>query len=237
MCPYKDTYINEPPQTMERELFVKVLDDLTPNYTGQIGLYLQHEPLLDVRLPHLISLAKKKCPKCYVALATNGHLLTPAHTRRLIARPLDVMHIHISAGNPKTYEKVMSPLKWSRTIANARYFIKHFKGEVSINYVKTPANVDGIAKLERIFPTVPVLSTYWACNRGGSLDFPRAGKSRFHNCKELINLPILQDGTILLCCNCWKREVVLGNAYRDNVLKVWNSPHWKPTYDVCKGCW
>jgi MoaA/NifB/PqqE/SkfB family radical SAM enzyme len=182
-------------------------------------------------------LAKKKCPESSVVIATNAHLLTPTLTRELVARPVDIIYLHISAGTPTTYEKIMYPLKWSRTIANAQRLIKQFKGKVVINFVKTLDNMGEVAWLRKIFPSVSIITRYWACNRGGRLDLPKMGKSRFHSCDELVNLPILQDGTILLCCNCWGRDVVLGNAYRDNILKVWQTNYMKPKYDICKDCW
>ena len=56
ICPYKDTYGLSPTEYMPMELIEKILADLTPDYTGHIGLYLHYEPLMDHRLANIIAL-------------------------------------------------------------------------------------------------------------------------------------------------------------------------------------
>ncbi len=235
-CPYESTHALQPGQRMLSGLYNKILDDLTPSYSGQIGLYLQHEPLVEDRLSLCITLAKHKCPQSSIVIATNGSLMTEERTHELINTPLDVVYFNISAGTKETYEKLMTPLKWEQTITNVKYFIKKFKGKVIINFVKTEANVKEVPVLKTLFPEVNVHALYWATSRLGSVDIPRIGVSKFKVC-DFVNLPILCDGTILLCCNCWKREVVVGNAYTDNILEIWQDELMQPNHAVCKQCW
>jgi len=244
ICPYKDTYAKEIEQIMPLELFQKILEDLTPEYTGQIGMYLHCEPLFDKRLSHLITIAKALCPKCEIHLSTNAGLLTREKADELCNVPIDTMVFNINGGTKETYEKAMYPLKWDITIPNVKYFLEKYKKRSYINFVKTIENQNESKELKKIFPDVTIVDEYWAVNRGGSVEInkPADSKTKFEfekkACFQLTtNMNILCDGSMLLCCNCWKKEVILGNANNKNILELWGdnslSHH---NYPICKKC-
>ena len=230
ICPYKDVYASVEPQEMDINLYKKILDDLTPEYDGQIGFYLHYEPLTDSRLQELIDLAKQKCPLCQTWISTNAGLLT--HDVRC-----DVVCLNINGGTKEVYEKQMPPLKWETMIENVTNFLKIHQGRVYINFVKTKDNDGTQQNLKDLFH-LEIVDDYWATNRGGSVDVnvDQSSLTRFKNCREFeTNLPILHDGTILLCCNCWQGEVVVGDANTDNVLEVFNKQK-DHNHDICRRC-
>ena len=244
ICPYKDTYVHSPMEFMTIELFKKILSELTPDYGGHIGLYLHFEPLLDSRLPALITLAKEMCPKSCVAISTNAALFNEENMDRICNSPLDSITFNINGGTKETYEKMMPPLKWDTTIGNIKKFLKKYKNEKDINFIKTNENFNESELLKDIFPDVQVVDQYWAVNRGGSVTInkPADVKNRFKynlkKCKQLsTNLSITCDGSILLCCNCWGKEVVFGNAHDVSILDVWNHSLLKHyNHTVCNKC-
>ena len=244
ICPYKDTYVHAPTEVMPLELYEKILRELTPAYEGHIGLYLHCEPLLDSRLPELITLAKERCPMSSVAISTNASLLDEENTGKICNSPLDSITFNINGGTRETYEKMMPPLKWDTAIGNIEYFLKQFKNRKDINFIKTNDNFQESELLKAIFPDVTVVDQYWAVNRGGSvaINKPQDAKNRFKStvkkCKQLsANLSITSDGSLLLCCNCWAKEVVLGNAHDSNIMDLWNhSPLKHHNHPVCKKC-
>jgi MoaA/NifB/PqqE/SkfB family radical SAM enzyme len=244
LCPYKDTYIHSPTEYMPIELFIKILGDLTPEYSGHIGLFLHYEPLLDSRLPELITLAKEMCPMSCVAISTNAALLNDENIDRICSSPLDSITFNVNGGTKETYEKMMPPLKWETTIGNIKKFLKKYKNRKDINFTKTNENFNESELLKEIFPDVKIEDQYWAVNRGGSVKInkPPDVKNRFKysikKCKQLSsNLSITCDGSILLCSNCWKREVVLGNAHSLSIIDVWNNNPLKHyNHTVCKNC-
>ena len=244
ICPYQDTYGHSLMEFMPIELIEKILSDLTPDYAGHIGLYLHYEPLMDHRLAEIIALAKKRCPLSCVAISTNAALLNEENIDRLCNSPLDHVTFNVNGGTKATYEKMMPPLKWETTIGNIKRFLGKYKNKGDINFIKTFDNCDESEELKRLFPDVTVIDRYWAVNRGGSvtIDKPADAKNRFKSsvkkCKQLsANLSVTCDGSILLCCNCWNKEVVLGNAHQANIIDSWSSSPLKHhRHEVCEKC-
>jgi len=236
--------MNSPTEFMSIELFKKILTELTTDYRGDIGLYLHYEPLLDSRLPELITLAKEMCPESCVAISTNAALLNEENVDRLCNAPLDSITFNVNGGTKETYEKMMPPLKWDTAIGNIKKILKKYKNRKDINFIKTNDNFNESELLKDIFPDVKIVDQYWAVNRGGSVkinkpaDVKNRFKSSFKKCKQLsANLSITSDGSILLCCNCWKKEVVIGNANDVSIIDVWNnSPLKHHNHTVCKKC-
>ncbi len=62
---------------MPEQLFKKVIDDLSEiNYSGRVSPHFFGEPLLDNRLPELMSYARYKLPISQIIIHTNGIRLT-----------------------------------------------------------------------------------------------------------------------------------------------------------------
>ena len=162
--------------------------------------------------------------------------------------PLDEVCLDINAGTKETYEKVMPPLKWDTVIKNAQEFVKIYKitqkeGNIYINFVKHDFNKDEAKELQKLFPDIVIYDRYWATNRAGEhmdVKVPKDAFTRlseFGECIELeTNLPILYDGTTLLCCFDWRRRAVIGNVKDTHVLDLWHSPKKHKFYDICKVC-
>jgi len=244
ICPYKDTYKNLELEVMSLPLYERILDELTPLFKGHLGLYLHYEPLIDTRLPELIRIAKEYCPKSCVAISTNASLLDEYKAERLLDSPLDLITFNINGGKKETYEKMMPPLKWDVSINNIKNFLKKYKKKKYINFIKSNSNANEDKLLRDIFPDVQIKSQYWAINRGGSVEInkPKNTKNRFRSkvkkcIQPDINLNVLCNGDVLLCCNCWKKEVVLGNAKEDNIINIWNNNSLKHlNHDICRMC-
>ena len=244
ICPYKDTYKKLPAELMSIDLFKKIMTDLTLDYKGEIGLYLHCEPLLDRRLPELITLARKLCPKAFISISTNASLLTGDNADKLCNTPIDLVVFNINGGVKRTYEKLMFPLKWGVSIDNIKNFLKKYKKRSYINFIKVTENADETKLLEKIFPKETIRKEFWAVNRGGSVvvNKPLDAKNRFKEkaniCSQLsINMNIICDGSMLLCCNCWNKEVIMGNANNENILEIWNNSSERHyNHSICKKC-
>ncbi|MEW6659108.1 MAG: radical SAM protein [Thermodesulfobacteriota bacterium] len=62
---------------MSLETFQRVLDELAAlGFAGRFSPYLQGEPLLDNRLPQLLSMARATLPRAKLLIQTNGDPLT-----------------------------------------------------------------------------------------------------------------------------------------------------------------
>ena len=241
ICPWKDTHGKEKYQEMPMELIEKILTDITTAYAGWVSLCFHQEPLTDHRIGDIIGLARKKCPMARVLVLSNGSLLTEEKRKILKENPPDRFGISVAGGTKETYEKIMVPLKWEDTIQKIKDFLADTNvKEFYINYVKVFDNADEWEELQKIFPNVYINHRNWATNRAGVVEVATPQSINARPCVYLAmfdNIPILYDGDILLCCNLWLREVVLGNAWNDNVLEVFNySPLRHMNHEVCKRC-
>ncbi|MBI5402026.1 MAG: radical SAM/SPASM domain-containing protein [Ignavibacteriae bacterium] len=91
-CP--NYYIKRPVGYMEEGLFYKVIDELSEiNYSGRLSPHFYGEPLLDKRIPNLISYARKKLPNAFIKLFTNGDLLTYDIFMELLDAGVDIFRI------------------------------------------------------------------------------------------------------------------------------------------------
>lgn len=179
-------------------------------YTGQVGLYLHHEPLLVKNLADRIKDINERT-QAYVVLSTNGALLTAQRRRELIeARPRQV-HVNISSADPGQYADIMK-LDWEVTRRNTHAFIEEAAGviEVEINCPVLPG-VD-TQRLVDEFPTVKVNIEFWANSRGGLLDeVSAAGRDSRFKIKPACDQPtanfnVLWDGAVILCCMDWEHQ-------------------------------
>lgn len=242
ICPHQKSFKKFGLEVMKREFFEKILNDLTPEYSGQIGLYLQFEPLLDSRLFDFIDLAKKMCPKSLVMISSNASLLNEEKAKKLVDSKIDVVYFNVNGATKETYEKQMRGLNFETMVKNINNFRKIFNRTIRINFILSNDNVFEKEMINDLLPGCEIINDYWAVNRAGNVEInkPKDEKTRFNEsgeCNQLnINLPILANGDVILCCNDWMREVVVGNVYNENLLDIWQSDKKHLNYDLCKKC-
>lgn len=91
-CP--NANIDKEPEFMEKDLYLKVLDELAEHdYVGRVHLFQRGEPLLDERLEEWTEIARKKLPKCYLMISTNGDFLTRARAISLLRAGMSEMWV------------------------------------------------------------------------------------------------------------------------------------------------
>lgn len=211
-CPHPFTYGRRGQHTkghMEHATWKELLRQIRgAKYSGQVGLYLHHEPLIVKSLFEKIR-DVNDTTEAFVVLSTNGALLTAENRRRLIdAQPRQV-HVNINSADPAQYEAMMVGLTHQQTFVNTRAFVCEVEGRfnVEINCPVMPG-VD-TDELVRAFPGVKVNVDFWANSRGGLLDGVSAAEkgSRFKleaQCQQPdVNFNILWDGSVIVCCMDW----------------------------------
>ena len=76
-CPVNRANDSRPYKLMPDEMFYSIIRQLHDlNYTGQIDLFSNNEPLLDKRILKFCSHTREELPKAFLVLYTNGTLLT-----------------------------------------------------------------------------------------------------------------------------------------------------------------
>ncbi|MEO8458132.1 MAG: radical SAM protein [Chloroflexota bacterium] len=78
------------------------------------------EPLLNRELPKIIAAAKER--GAYVLFNTNGLLLRPPLTERIVESGLDELRVSIDSASPETYKLVRGANGFDRIVRNVRRF-------------------------------------------------------------------------------------------------------------------
>lgn len=211
-CPHDFTYKTiHPKGQMADSTWEKIINDIIEmNYSGQVGFYLHHEPLIDTSLFQKI-VDINKLTNAYVVLSSNGALLTPDRINKLINSSPKKVHININSGIKSEYEESMG-LNFNQTIQNVHNFIEKASPKIDIE-INCPVMAGfQVESLKSLFPNVNVNLDFWANSRGGLLPnlFQKQQGSRFkidEYCKQPSrNFNILFDGSVIICCMDWMHE-------------------------------
>lgn len=109
-CP--NAYSKREDALMDNDLYKKIIDELVEiKFCGRISPHFYGEPLLDKRLPSLISYARRKLPFAHIRIFTNGDFLTKEMFDRLIENGVDDFCVtQYSKSMPKTMKQLFSQL-------------------------------------------------------------------------------------------------------------------------------
>lgn len=121
-CNYCPVSISRRPNyLMDEKLFFYILDQLREfDFKGRFSPHFYGEPLLDERLTSFISQTRRKLPKCFIVIYTNGDYLTPQKADEL----LNVgVNLFIITNNGNISDNLKMTLKNKSTYQKLRYFI------------------------------------------------------------------------------------------------------------------
>ncbi len=232
MCPYPEVSKELPPGRMTEELYRKILGECGGEETlRRIEPFLNNEPFTDTRLVAWIALAKKMVPQSMVTVTTNGSLLTPAVTDRLIRSGLDAIWFSFNGATKETYEKIMG-LSFDKVKRNIDYLlsVRPPTLQVFTNMIETVPMKDEIEENIRRWVSLGVQSgSSPLVNRADNvknfaeLNYRPVSPKPVRLCELLYHkMCIGYNGDVLLCCMDWRRRVVLGNAGRQSLREVWH---------------
>jgi cyclic pyranopterin phosphate synthase len=206
---------------LDIKIFEKVIDDLAKiDYNGIVAPYLYGEPLLDERLPELISYASKKLPKASLFVFTNGDYLTQELCLRLIESGVKefIVTQHENKPPQKFFEWYPSaPFSIKRKI-----FIKKLDEHSPLLSTR-----GGLVKIKK-----SLFESFNNCLK--TCPWPK------------IILSVNINGDVLLCCNDFFGQYIFGNVQNKSVMEIWNDEKYKKYRDeidhgkfslkICKQC-
>ncbi len=237
-------------QFMEKELFEKIIDDLSEfsEKLKVLRLSGQGEPLLNPYMAEMISYAKKKRVADFIEIVTNGSKLNPELNEKLIESGVDRIRISIEAVTEEGYfEMTNRKIDFVAFVANIKDL--HDKsGEHCEIYIKTvDAAVDTDEKEKLFYDTFEDICDRIWIDQVAPLwsDFDELNK-RFdikcigmHGQKlqpvnvcpfSFYNLIVNPDGEVTACCADWKRKLVFGDLKKQSFKEIW-------TGDILKRFW
>jgi radical SAM protein with 4Fe4S-binding SPASM domain len=231
MCPYPEVSKEMKPGRMDAQLYEKILGECaTEPAVWRLEPFLNNEPFTDVRMVDWIAMAKQRVPHAMVTVTTNGSLVTPKITDRLINSGLDAIWFSFNGATKETYEQIMG-LSFDQVKKNIDYLLDKRPPSLRV-YTNM---IDTVPMRGEIADNV----AYWQSRgvQSGSSPFVnRAGNVRnfdqlnyrAHSAQparlcELLyrKMYIGYNGDVLLCCMDWRRRVVLGNVRERSLREIW----------------
>ncbi|MBN2177888.1 MAG: SPASM domain-containing protein [Deltaproteobacteria bacterium] len=243
MCPYSILEKPGPPNYIDDALYAHILNELKK--IGTVRYFtpmLQDEPLVDKNIHLRIEKARATLgdtPSIYVV--TNGVMLNPRKVDDLIAAGVDLISVSIDAVNDDTYEAIHGSRNFGKVRGNVRSLLHlNPRPRVEVRFLKQRDNAGEERDFARYWKGLGAdLLFHRVVNRAGTLSAFEEIKRGKRNLKERLFLiardrvspfcplpfyflNILWNGEIILCCNDWGPQEILGDISRQSLSEVWN---------------
>lgn len=266
ICPHRDVVTS--PEHMSQALFEKIIDeirDLSSDGKGVLLIpYLNGEPFLDPHICCRLDLIRERLPHCRLELSTNLSVLSDDILNAIIRNKVNDFRISCF-GWAKSYEQSMPGLRFSRFCEHLRRLLDRMSAEgmlqtVSLTVVQHPfIRLSDIEELRSLANREGISLNLWgALDRAGNVASFRNDiqvskedeLAKRYSCaqrRHLERMHIFADGTVVLCCQDWRRDVVLGNAASSSLRSIWNNQAYQhvraaideaglPYPELCKKC-
>jgi radical SAM protein with 4Fe4S-binding SPASM domain len=196
-CP--QSFYKRPIESMKWKTYKKIIDSLTEiGFAGRIALLVSNEPLLEHRLLKMIKYAKKKSPRFFLDVTTNGVLLSMVKLDELFSAGLDNININDYRNDREVETDKISD--------NLIEIVEKFRSNPKVSYNARSTN-EVLPNYAGVIPQNYNAQDYGFCN------FP------------FRKLVFSVNGDVLLCCNDFKQETNFGSIHSDSILSIWNSPN------------
>ena len=194
-CPVNKNEKQRPYHKMSEKLFYSIIDQLADlNYDKQIALFSNNEPFLDDRIVTFAEYTRKKLPKAWTTLCTNGKLLTEAKYREIFPF-IDYLLIDIYT----TEENREIPENINRILEIAKEEGWDKQTNISVieeNAIRTSRT--GTSPNSKVNTTIDNMCILpW------------------------VQMTVRPDGKISLCCSDALGQVTLGDLKKESLLEVW----------------
>lgn len=234
MCPYKEVKEELKQGKMKRELFERIVDEANSNGVKEFIPFLMNDPFTDDRILDFLKYIQTKIFQPKILLSTNGLALNKAKSKRLSKLDIARITFHIPTINQEEFEKITGSSELDKVIENVLYYSNLKKEHPVKTEVVAPEGLTSEEDLKQSqkFWNKKGLSfhIYKINNRAGNLKTAEIGgektKDKIRGCsnhRPLNGIYILQDGKVVLCCQDWGREVILGNINENSISEIWNS--------------
>ena len=247
MCP-REKHIR-PLGFMDLSLFERLIKEvaLYKNQVSAVHLHNYGEPLLDRDLFKKIKLSKKLGIK-HVYFVTNGSLLTPVVSEKLILSGLDQFKISFYGTDPETYNKTMVDLDFDKAMYNVKQFInirnklKAKFPSIIIQYLPQASNQAKVKQFYTIFNSLidrklgDTLNVYALSNYSDGRDYSDfSGRIISSTCHApWKSMLILYDGRVVVCCLDYNGVIEVGNVNQETIKQIWNNSRYQKVRDDFK---
>lgn len=229
MCPHRNI---KKFGTMKMNLYKKIIDDVSQCGIESVNLSFFGEAMLDKTLIDKIIYAKSKNLK--VGFFTNAALMFKDKSKEMIDAGIDRITVSMDSNDKKIYEKIRVNCEYNDVKKNILDFLelrKKSKKKITVSMVAVlmDENYNNLKEYHSFWgPKVDSINLINMENRSDSFD--KKSKKSLSYKKGLIREPcpliwehmvIDWDGKVVLCCNDYLHEVVVGDLNKETIKDVW----------------
>lgn len=238
--------VNRPLKVMDFEIYKKILTDLA-SFPAKVKVLFFHkdgEPLVNIRLEEMMSIAVQKMVAEKYWLTTNASLLNKKRSEGIVASGIDAVRLsieHVTSEGYKemtqkfsNYEKILRGVTtlWEERERQGSK-MKIFAKLIDFNF--SEEHLDKFARdFEEITDEV-LLTQPNAWTRSEVYDFtigvkPKGGHDgesrlapeRIACISPFYNLAVNADGQVGLCPVDWSLATVVGDVRKESLIDIWN---------------
>lgn len=223
---------------MSVEIFQKVINDLNdfPDKIKVLRLFKEGEPLMNKKFSEMVKYAKDSGHVQRIDTTTNGVLLTPENSEKIIAAGIDQINISVNGLSEGQFlDLVKTRVKFERYVKNLQYLYS-IKGDclLYIKAIQENLSEDDQKRFIDIFGEIAdrIFFEHLFPNWPGFDDeiIPKDGKVALYGgeVKEQEVCPYIfytttvnSDGTVSLCIQDWARNLIVGDVKRSSLRDIW----------------
>ena len=217
---------------MDKDLYVKILDECVREGVKKLHLHNFGEPLIDKSLPDRIRLAKERGVRT-VKIISNGSILFEEKARALIEAGLDEIKISFDGLSKDVFEKVRVGLKYEKIASNVENLVRlrnemgRKTPQVQLMFVSIRENeFEEEGFVDRWRGVVDRVDVTRAHNWGGNEQVAGANNPKQasgYPCMRLWQtFTVLWDGRVALCCLDYEGAEILGDLRHSTMRDIWN---------------
>lgn len=243
-CPTGDLellrQVNRPKGLMDLELFKKIIDDykVFNSKLKKLWLYKDGEPLLHPKLCDMIKYAKEKNVAEEVRLVSNGLLLNPVLSRKLVEAGLDLIQISINSVSDAGYKEICQrSVSYNKLIESVTDLYNN-RGSCKMHvkfldcHRSTEEREIFIKDFEKISTSINIETLHgWSVSDMKDWTLATEPTTAPDGTpfvpKEVCPYPFFSlavnfDGTVSICCVDWSHGTVVGDLKKQSLQEVWN---------------
>lgn len=237
ICPHFEIYKEKPSGSMKDDLFEKIISECIPYQKELLVIpYLNGEPFLDKKIFNRLKILKAYLPESNIEISTNLSMLTKEVQNELSNYKIFELRISLFGFTEQTYKRMMPGLNWNEVTSNLKLLVQNNYLRKNINKVSLTMIEHEMVPLEE-FNVARKFCDEWGLTFNGWGFLDRAGnvpsyKNKIDNTKRIKGceqnrpnerLHICYDGKVILCCQDWRREEIIGDLNDLTIQELWNS--------------
>jgi len=221
---------NNPIGNMDFTLFRKIVDEAKQYGPRSFSLHLFGEPLMAPRIIEMIGYIKKANSNNTIFLTTNGSLLTVEKAEALVKYRLDKIFISFTSPDKKTYLEKTGMDKLEEAEKNIEQLIavkKNNKSNKPLIFVRLIIDQETEGQIGKFVNKWKnkdvILEIRDMHNYGGNIEGSHVKiNPKRYPCYHLWFSPSIHwNGDVSVCCNDYRRELLLGNIKSQTLNEIW----------------